>query len=331
MPDLDDEVVTVTIPPEEGAATITKIEGDGGAAKLAADEADPIADLKGQFETLKGTLGQTTQRLAGAERQLVVKDQEIAEVRGQVAESQLDTVVSGIAAAEAEAASAEAAFIAAAEAGDFTAQAKAQRKISAAETRIQRLTEAKADLEDAKPAKTTPRPETRPEPRQTQQDPVEAVASGMAPRAAAWIRSHPECITDKSKNSKMMATHYAALADGLEEGGNEYFARLDAMVNAAPIKVETKPEMEKPAANGTRPMSAAASGAGAGGGMNGGGMTVTLTRREVEAATDGTHTHNYDSPDGKFKKGDPIGVQEFARRKSILTKQGAYDRSYEQS
>jgi hypothetical protein len=328
MPDLDDEVVTVTIPLEEGAGTITKIEGDGGAAK-SADEADPIADLKGQFETLKGTLGQTTQRLAGAERQLVVKDQEIAEVRGQVVESQLDTVTSGIAAAEAEAASAEAAFIAAAEAGDFTAQAKAQRKISAAETRIQRLTEAKADLEDAKPAKITARTEASPE-RQAQQDPVEAVASGMAPRAAAWIRSHPECITDKAKNSKMMATHYAALADGLEEGGNDYFARLDAMVNVAPVKLETKPAAQQ-STNGTRPMSAAASGAGAGGGMNGGGTTVTLTRREVEAATDGSLVYNFDDPNGKFKKNDPIGIQEFGRRKAALTKQGAYDRSYNES
>lgn len=330
MSDLDDEVVTVTIPPEEGAGTITKIEGESGAAKPATDEADPIADLKGQFETLKGTLSQTTHRLAGAEQQLAVKDQEIAQVRGQVAESQLDTVVSGIAAAEAEAASAEAAFIAAAEAGDFTAQAKAQRKISAAETRIQRLTEAKADLEDAKPAKTTQRTEARPEPRQAQQDPVEAVASGMAPRAAAWIRSHPECITDKSKNSKMMATHYAALADGLEEGGNEYFARLDAMVNAAPAKVPTPTPQP---ANGTRPMSAAASGSGTGGGMNGGGVTVTLTQREVLASEDGTHTWNYDdpSPQKKFKKGDVIGRQEFARRKVALTKQGAYDRSYSES
>lgn len=328
MADLDDEVVTVTIPPEEGAGTITKIEGEGGAAKPAADEADPIADLKGQFETLKGTLSQTTHRLAGAEQQLAVKDQEIAQVRGQVAESQLDTVVSGIAAAEAEAASAEAAFIAAAEAGDFTAQAKAQRKISAAETRIQRLTEAKADLEDAKPNKTTPRTETRPEPRQAQQDPVEAVASGMAPRAAAWIRSHPECVTDKAKNTKMMKTHFAALDDGLEEGGNDYFARLDAMVNAAPVKVPTPTPTPT---NGTRPMSAAASGAGAGGGMNGGGTTVTLTRREVEAATDGSLVYNFDDPNGKFKKNDPIGIQEFGRRKAALTKQGAYDRSYSES
>lgn len=312
MPDLDDEVVTVTLPAEEGVP-------DG----------DPIADLKGQFETLKSTLGQTTQRLVGAERELAVKDQEIATVRGEVAASQLDTVVSGIAAATAEADAAEKEYVAAAEAGDFLAQARAQRKISGAETRIQRLTEAKGDLEDTKPAKTTQRTETRPEPRQVQQDPVEAVASSMAPRAAAWIRSHPDCITDKAKNTKMMATHYAALAEGLEEGGNEYFERLDAMVNAAPVKVPT--EQPKPAVDGKRPMSAAASGLGTGGGMNGGGTTITLTGREVKAANDGTVVWNVDSPDGKYKKGDPVGNAEFARRKAIMTKQGLYDRSMTES
>lgn len=329
MPDLDDEVVTVTLPAEEGGAVITKIEGDGG-TKVAA-ETDPIADLKGQFETLKSTLGQTTQRLVGAERQLAVKDQEIATVRGEVAASQLDTVVSGIAAATAEADAAEREYVAAAEAGDFAAQARAQRKISGAEARIQRLTEAKGDLEDAKPAKATQRAETSPEPRQAQQDPVEAVASGMAPRAAAWIRSHPDCITDKSKNAKMMATHYAALAEGLEEGGNDYFERLDAMVNAAPAKVPTP--TPTPTADGRRPSSAAAPGGANGGGMNGGGVTVTLTQREVLASEDGTHTWNYDdpSPQKKFKKGDVIGRQEFARRKAALTKQGAYDRSYSES
>ena len=55
---------------------------------------------------------------------------------------------------------------------------------------------------------------------------------------------------------------------------------------------------------------------------------VKLTAGEARAATDGTHTWNYDDPSGKarFKKGDPIGVQEFARRKKMLTEQGAYDK-----
>lgn len=327
MPDLDDEAVIVTLP-ADGDVAITKIDGDG---KAVAD--DPIADLKGQFETLKGettalkTTNQTlVQRVSTAEQQLATRDKEIAEVRGQVTESQLDTVLSGIQAATAEADAAERDYVQASEAGDFAAQARAQRKISAAEVRIQRLNEAKGDLEDVKATKPSQRTEARQEPRQAQQDPVEAVASGMAPRAAAWIRSHPEMITDKSKNSKMMATHYAALADGLEEGGNDYFARLDAMVNEKPVKVDPKPEA-KTETSGKRPMSAAGPSGNNGGGMNGGGTEVRLTQREVLAATDGSLVWNYNDPAGKFKKDEPIGVQEFAKRKMTMQKQGLYDRS----
>jgi F0F1-type ATP synthase membrane subunit b/b' len=326
--DLDDDAIVVTLPDEGDGGTITKVEV--GEKKVVAD--DPIADLKGQFDALKGTTealkttNQTlSQRLTTTEQQLSAKDREIAEVRGQVTDSQLDTVLSGIQAAEAEATAAEQACIAAAEAGDFAAQARAQRKMAAAEARVQRLTEAKGDLEEAKTTKTTQRTEARTEPRQPVVDPVEAIASKMAPRAAAWLRSHRECVTDSSKNTLMMKTHHQALADGLEEGGDDYFARLDAMASEQPVKVD--PKLVKTEGTGKRPTSAAAPAGNSGGGMNGGSVQVGLTRGELEASEDGTHTWNYDDKNGKFKKGDPIGRQEFARRKMIMKKQGLYDKT----
>lgn len=321
MADLDDDAIIVSLPADGDGTTITKVED---VKKV--DDTDPIADLKGQFDTLRDVQQTTTQRLSTTEQELATTKQELADARKEVSTSQIDTVTSGLAAAEAEASAAEKDYIAAAEAGDFAAQARAQRKISGAEARIQRLQEAKADLEDAKPVKTAQRQEASQQVRQQASDPVEAVASGMAPRAAAWIRSHPDCITDKSKNAKMMATHYAALADGLSEGGNEYFERLDAMVNEKPARVEPKPE-PKPDAGGKRPSSAAAPSGHSGGGMNGGSTDVKLTQREVTAANDGSIVYNFDDPKGKFKKGDAIGNVEFARRKSIMTKQGLYDKS----
>ena len=319
MADLDDDAITVTLPAEEGGAVIEKVVPADAAQTTTAD--DPIADLKGQFESLKGTLHQTTQRLVGAERDLAAKDQEIADVRKEVVTSQLDTVTTGIQAAESDAAAAEADFIAAAEKGDFAAQARAQRKMSAAEARIQRLKEAEGDLKDQTAAKPERRQESRPEPRQQAQDPVEAVASTMAPRAAAWIRSHPDYVTDRSKNSKMLATHYAALAEGLAEGGDDYFARLDAMASPQPQAKDTTKVNIRPSA----PVAPAGNSSG---GMNGGGVTVTLTKREAEAATDGSLVYNYNDPAGKFKKGDVIGVQEMARRKMIMQKQGLYDKTF---
>ena len=71
-------------------------------------------------------------------------------------------------------------------------------------------------------------------------------------------------------------------------------------------------------------------GGGSGGAGNGAGaITVSLSKAEAAAATDGTLSWNYDDPSGnkRFKKGDPIGVQEFARRKREMKAQGLYDKS----
>jgi hypothetical protein len=47
---------------------------------------------------------------------------------------------------------------------------------------------------------------------------------------------------------------------------------------------------------------------------------VSLTQGEIQNATDGTLQWNYDDPSGKnrWKKGDPIGVNEMARRKAAM-------------
>ena len=62
-----------------------------------------------------------------------------------------------------------------------------------------------------------------------------------------------------------------------------------------------------------------------------GGAPVTLTKREAASATDGTLVWNWDDPKGKFKKGDPIGLQEMARRKVNGMKRGLYDRSFNEA
>jgi hypothetical protein len=317
MADLDDDAITVTLPADEGGAVITKVEGE----KPAPVADDPISDLKGQFETLKGQLGQTTQRLVGAERQLAAKDQEIAEVRKEVTSSQLDTVLSGIQAAEAEATAAEREYVAAAEAGDFAAQARAQRKISGAEARIQRLKEAEGDLKDQAATKPAPRQETRQQPNA---DPVEQFTRGMSSKSAAWIREHPDCVTDPKKNARMLAAHNLAMADDIAVDSPEYFERIEAGIMSAK-KADPEPN---PKPVNIRPSAPVAPTGNSGGGMNGGGPSVKLTQREVNSATDGTLVWNYNDPNGKFKKGDVIGIQEMGRRKILMQKQGLYDRSF---
>jgi hypothetical protein len=252
---------------------------------------------------------------------LAAKDQEIAEVRKEVTSSQLDTVLSGIQAAEAEATAAEREYVAADEAGDMPAKARAMRKISGAEARIQRLKEAEGDLKDQVATKPAPRQETRQQPNT---DPVEQFTQGMSSKSAAWIRAHPDCVTDPKKNARMLAAHNLAMADDIAVDSPEYFERIEAGIMPAK-KVEAEPQ---PKQVNIRPSAPVAPTGNSGGGMNGGGQTVTLTRREVEAANDGSICWNYNDPNGKFKKGDAVGNVEFARRKAIMQKQGHYDRQY---
>lgn len=324
MADLDDDAVIVTLP-ADGDAAITKIEGEAKAPIK--EETDPIADLKGQFAHMTQRATTAEQAHQQTARQLEETTRELQTTKASVTESQLDTVLSGIQAAEAEAASAEKDYIAAAEAGDFAAQARAQRKMAVAEGRKLRLEEAKGDLEDTKSAKPVQRTETRPAPRQQASDPVEAlIANGQVqPKSAAWLRAHPDCVTDPKKNARMLAAHNLAVADDIPIESDEYFRRIEAGVGAT-TKTEPKPE-PKTETSGRRPMSGAGPNGNGGGGMSGGGTEVRLTAREVQAATDGSLVYNFDDPKGKFKKNDVIGVQEMARRKSIMQKQGLYDKS----
>lgn len=324
----EDDDVIVSLPGDttqvikDGDGVIVKI-GDGGKKNE-----DPIDDLKGQFAAMTAR-ATTAERIAQqASEHAQQTSQRLQQVEGQVVSSQLDTVLSGIAAAEAEASNAEKDFIAAAEAGDFPAQARAQRAMSAAEARKQRLSEAKDDLDDAIKTRPAPGPQQQHQ-RQPQQhtDPVERLIAngGIKGRSADWIRAHPIVATDPKANARMMAAHNLAVADDIPLDSDEYFQRIEAGVNkTAPVQQQQR----QPASDGRRPSSAAAPASG-GGGKLAGGTDVSLTRGEAASATDGTLVWNYDDPTGqkRFTKGQPIGLAEMARRKLEGKKAGLYDKS----
>jgi len=313
-----EEEITVQVGAEPGEGQVVKTPaapagGTGG-------DVDPVADLKSQFATM-------TQRVTAVEsdNERIARERDEALRRAQTAEtqvvsSQLDTVLSGLAAAQAEADAAEQEYVRASEAGDFSAQARAQRKMAAAESRITRLSEAKDDLEEA--TKRRPAQETRHrEPSQRPPaDPVEAFIAGgkLTPKSAAWVRAHPECATDTVANARMLAAHNLAVADGIAIESEEYFRRIEEGIKPA-----------APGKDGRRPSSAAAPGGGPSGALNGGGTEVRLTKREAESATDGTLVWNYPDPTGKgrWKVGDPIGLVEMARRKAAGKAAGLYDRN----
>jgi hypothetical protein len=293
----------------------------GTAVSFNDDDGDPLADLKTQFTQMTGRLQNV---VADTQQQLAETQQRLQRTEAKVVTNEIDTIEGGIQQLDADADAAQAAYQQAFEAGDGAAMARAQRAMSRAEVQRNELVQARDAMKRDSQRKPAGDQQQRQQPRQTQQDPVEAVASTLSPKSAAWIRSHPQCITDPKMNARMMAAHNLALADDIAVDSDEYFQRIEQGIKQSVTKSD-----QKQAGDGRRPSSAATSGTGAGGGMNGGTVQVKLTAGEARSATDGTLIWNYDdpSPQKRFKKGDPIGLAEMARRKHEGIKLGLYDRN----
>jgi hypothetical protein len=340
MSDTEDQEIEVQIegesPPEGEVATEPK--------------PDPVAELKSQFDEITRTAAAeksareaAERRAAEAQRAAEAARKEAASARTEVADSQLDSVTTGLAAAESEASSAEAEYAAFMEKGDFVNAAKSQRRIASAEAKIVRLNEAKADLEARK---TSPRTEdTRTDRKRDESgrfvsdDPVEAFIATRTEPTANWLREHRDWLTDARKNKKLTAADADAQAEGHVPDTPAYFDYVERFLGLKKDEAEPKAEIngaaKTPPARKTAPPVAPVNGGGGAhsSGDGRGAITVSLTAGEAKAAQDGTHQWGkHDLAAGRIKDaklvGQPIGVQEYARRKSFMQKQGAYDKSF---
>jgi hypothetical protein len=211
--------------------------------------------------------------------------------------SDLATVTTAIDSAKAELVAAKAAFIAAHDAGDASKMADAQERMGNASAEIKFNTAKKGELETAatrtKPTGHEGRVEAKPS-----GTPFERYVAPFSPKAQAWLRNHPDCVPaavggDGTKNSKMMAGHYDALANGLTEGSDEYFKKIEEHIGesdpvsaAAQTKLagETVPKTPAPRqrqAQPSAPPSRDAPGPDGGAPVS---RTVRLTPEQQEAA-----------------------------------------------
>lgn len=314
----DNEIV-VRIEPELEAGLLGTDGVEKKPAQQQAETTDPLDDLKGQFSTLQSTLQSTSQQLVAAQTEAQQAKQEAQQARTEVIETRKDSVEQGIAAAKADGDAAETEYAAAMEQGDFKAAARAQRRMAAAETTVRQLTEAKNDLEVE-----VKKPAAQPRKVEQQVDRTEQYIRNFTPASQAWLRSHMDFVTDATKNSKLITAHHVAIDAGFTPDTPEYFEAVEKKLG---LRQDTGKQQQT---GQRRPIAPAAPVTPSGGGMQGRvANEVTLTPKEAVAAQDGTHTWAYDDPTGKgrFKKGDPIGLQEFARRKAIMTARGDYDKS----
>lgn len=325
MADETQELEIKIIPDEEANAEAAQAADEKAVAKTEekakVEVKDPaLQELVDQYKEATAREEAANRRAAQAEQEAARHRAEAEASKKQVANSQLDTVTTALNAAKADAEQAKRDIRVAKDAGDVDAEIEAQDRLAQARADERRLDEARTDLEyrSKQPAKREAPPT----------DPVEAFVRGRTEPTANWLRAHADFIRDPRKQHKLTAAHYDAEGEGLVADTPEYFAHVEKFLGitkgsetvskSAPTEAsQVKPRASAPVAPG----SAVANGGSAG------SPAVKMTKREADAAVDGTHVWNYDDPKGKFKKGDPIGIQEFARRKLAMQKQGLYDRN----
>lgn len=331
MADGDGEI-TVVIDPALGVDTAGAAGGNAEVKAVVADgkdgKTDPIVALKQQHDALVEKDKQREEELARqraateeATRKAQEAEKELEVARVKSVDSDLERVITGIQAAQAEIEAAQAEYVTVFESGDIPKIAKAQSRISRAEAQMVRLEEAKQTVEEQIESRKNAPPQRRVNP-----DPVEAFIERQTPQSAAWLRSRDRSwITDPRKSALLSAAHYNALAQGHRGDTPEYFNHLEEYIGEKkPVQQQNNNQRQR------TPPVAPVQNTGGTGTTQGGGIEVRLSPSEAAAATDGTHVWNYDdpSPQKRFKKGDPIGVNEFARRKAIMKEQGVYDKVY---
>ncbi|RUV07939.1 hypothetical protein EOA79_02290 [Mesorhizobium sp. M1A.F.Ca.IN.020.03.2.1] len=171
---------------------------------------------------------------------------------------------------------AKAAYKTAMEAGDFEAAAEAQAKLSEVAVKAQRIKEGKAELE------------RRAEAAKVQADPLEQYVAQLSPQSAAWIRKHPETVSDTAKRDLLQRAHYKALGAGIRPDTDEYFQHMDvemgyAQRQAAADDIDDDPP---PARTPAAPAAPVSRGGAAQAPQPRGGNVVRLTaaQREIAAA-----------------------------------------------
>ncbi len=197
------------------------------------------------------------QRAAQRERDEAVRHarargEELTRERSRSEDAEYNSVLTAIAAEQSALDKAEADYVSALNAQDFTAAAKAQTVMARSTGRIDRLEENKQVFDQRRAA--PPRPEPQPQPRAPQPQGFEAQIANLPEPAKVWLRKHPEFVNDTALNEKIGGMHvYLTKSEGVEAFSPAYFDALDTRFGfkAKPEQPRSEPQQRR-----SMPMSA---------------------------------------------------------------------------
>lgn len=273
------------------------------------DEA--IEAVRAQVKDYEAKLQAERKEKDEARRRAELAERQAREAQTRVAQSELAAVDSSILAVEAERDSIKRELKDAMERGDVDAVVVAQERLAEAVSTLKELKDGKGHVQ--KLQSETP---------STPSDPVESYISRFSPRSQEYLRQRKDLVTDASKNKKLIAAHYEAEAEGLTPDTDAYFDYIDQKLGYGG-ETEAETTTKTPSRRATPAAPVSRGGDLSSGGANSGPNVVKLSPGEARAATDGSIVWN-SGPN----KGEPIGVKEYARRKAMMMKSGAYDNPY---
>ncbi len=257
-----EEVVVVEEKPKEDEATLRLQK--------------QIDDLKKSEELQRNYAAQAMREREEAIRLARESAVQLEQIRRESEEQEEVAVGSALAAAKAEADKAQSDYVTALNAGDNAAAAEAQRRMSRAEARIDRLEIGQQEIEARK---KTPKPEEKPVRAIPQTgDPVDSY--NLPDDCKTWLKTHREFLTDPRKAIELDRADRLARLKGLGPGNPQYLPEIEKEV--FPAKAES--EQEQPANERASIMSAPVSREAPSGGGQRSSRTIRLTAEQREAA-----------------------------------------------
>jgi hypothetical protein len=301
------ESVTIALEPEgtvildkeaDEALRAQEKEKPAPKTQVPPEEEEATLDLKRQLEDLRKAneeqqkrFTQEVQARQAAEQRSNERAWEASQHKIRAEDAEYDAILNAIGAAESEAQAAQRDIAAATEVTDAKAVAEASRRLARAESRLSQLEDGKFAIERAK---TEAAARAKQAPRQQQAAPQQNITvdqyidsiPNLLPSQRAWLKSHPDAMTDSKKNIRVQSAHNEAEERGLQVGSTKYFQFLEERLGYRAAPTEEDDDVEdandrKAAAQVSAPPSRSATSPSTGRQTS---TRITLTPEQREAA-----------------------------------------------
>lgn len=167
------------------------------------------------LDDLKRQLAATETARQQAEDRANQSDARAVQFQNEGQRANYDAISRALEAQQAEVERVQARLQGAYENGDFAAAAKAQTDLNKASIRHTQLEDGKAQMEHR-----LRNPAQQPQPQRNEAD---AQLAGMSTRTQAWLKAHPDAMSDPKRQNQVRAAHFAALAADHTPDSDAYF------------------------------------------------------------------------------------------------------------